>query len=49
MQAGEEERIFLLPMSLCRSPAEGVAKIKGFILSQADLELGDLLALASWD
>jgi hypothetical protein len=28
MQAGEKERIFLLPMS-CRSPAEGVAQIKG--------------------
>jgi hypothetical protein len=25
MQAGEEERIFPLPKSLCRSPAEGVA------------------------
>ena len=27
--SSEEERIFLLPVSLCRSPAEGVAQIKG--------------------
>jgi hypothetical protein len=27
-QTGKEERIFLLPMSLCRSPAESVAQIK---------------------
>ena len=55
MQAGEEERIFLLPMSLCRSPAESVAQIKGvyrqcldlgLVLSQADLEL---FASVSWD
>ena len=42
-------------MSLWRSPAEGVAQIKGvyldlgLVLSQADLELRDLLALVSWD
>jgi hypothetical protein len=29
MQAEEEKRIFLLPVSLCRSPVEGVAQIKG--------------------
>jgi hypothetical protein len=29
MQAVKEKQIFLLPMSLCRSPAEGVAQIKG--------------------
>lgn len=28
-QAGKKERLFLLPMSLCRSPAEGVSQIKG--------------------
>jgi hypothetical protein len=58
MQAGEEEQIFLLPKSLCRSPEEGVAQIKGvyhhawiwdLFLSQADLELRDLLVLVSWD
>ena len=27
-QAGVEEGTFLLPMSLCRSPGEGVAQIK---------------------
>jgi hypothetical protein len=27
--AGEGERVFLLPMSLYRSPAEGVPQIKG--------------------
>jgi hypothetical protein len=57
MQAGEEQ-IFLLPKSLCRSPEEGVVQIKGvyhhiwiwdLFLSQADLELSDLLALVSWD
>jgi hypothetical protein len=58
MQAGEEEQIFLLPMSSCRPPAEGVAQIKGcvppcldlgLVLSQADLELRALLASVSWD
>jgi hypothetical protein len=29
MQAGEKKQIFLLVMSLCKSPAEGVAQIKG--------------------
>ena len=29
LQAVEEVLVFLLPMSLCRSLAEGVAKIKG--------------------
>ena len=45
MQPGKEEQIFLLPMSLCRSPAEGVTQIKG--MSEADLELRDILALVS--
>ena len=44
-------------MSLCRSPAEGMPQIKvcttmldlGLALTQADLELRDLLALVSWD
>jgi hypothetical protein len=45
---GGEERIFLLPMSLCRSPAEGVAQIKlcaTMPLIPDDLELGDLPVL----
>ena len=28
-QASKEERVFLLPLSLCRPPAEGAAQIKG--------------------
>jgi len=28
-QAGEKERLFLLPMSSCKSPAEGVSQVKG--------------------
>jgi hypothetical protein len=28
-QAKKKEQIFFLPMSLCRSPAEGVAQING--------------------
>jgi hypothetical protein len=50
--SSEEERIFLLPVSLCRSPAEGVAQIKGVchhVFIPDDLELRDLLALVSWD
>ena len=57
MQAGKEERVFLLPVSLCRPPAEGVAQIKGayprldleFALFQADLEFSNLLASVSWN
>ena len=49
----EEVGAFLLPSSLCRPPAEGVAQIKGMdlelALSQARLELRDLLASVSWD
>jgi hypothetical protein len=56
MQAGEEQ-IFLLPMSFCKSPAEGVAQIKGVYhytwiwdLPYPRLTLNsDLLALVSWD
>jgi hypothetical protein len=53
-----EEWIFLLSMSLCRSPAKGVAQIKGvqhntriwdLFFSQDDIELRDLFALVSWD
>jgi hypothetical protein len=46
-----KEEAFLLPLSLCRPPAEGMAHIKGvprleveLALSQAGLELRDLLA-----
>jgi hypothetical protein len=54
-QAKKSESIFLLSMSLHRSPAEGVAQIKvctttpesGICLSQADFELRDLLASVS--
>jgi len=52
-----EEQIFFLPMSLYRSAVEGVAQIEGvppcldlaLVLSQADLELRDLLDLGSWN
>jgi len=45
----QKETLFLLPMSLCKSPAEGVSQIKGvgFALSQVTFELRDLLALSS--
>jgi hypothetical protein len=50
--SSKEERFLLLPMSLCRSPAVGVAQIKG-VCHQAfnpdDLELRDLPVLIFWN
>jgi hypothetical protein len=43
---------FLLPIPSYRPPAQGVAQMcldLKFALSQADLELRDLLASVSWD
>ena len=38
--SSKEEQIFLLPMSLCRSPAEGVTQIKGVPRSGTCFVLG---------
>jgi hypothetical protein len=56
-KASRRGRVFPLLMSLGRSPAEGVAQIKGVITMPGpgtcivpnDLELRALLALVSWD
>ena len=56
-QAKKRESLFLLPMSLCKSPAESVAQIKDVchhpwmwdLLSPDDLEFRDLSVLIFWD